>query len=575
MIKELAKCIGEYKRDSILAPAFVTLEVLLEVLIPLLMADLIDKGITAGNLPYIYKMGALLVVFALLSLTFGALSGAFAARGSAGFAKNLRQKMYEKVQTFSFSNIDRFSTASLITRLTTDATNVQNAYMMIIRIAVRAPIMLILALICAIRINARLSMIFLVALPILGAGLWFIMKSTFPIFTNVFKTYDKLNNDVEENLRAVRAVKAYVRESHETEKFTNLSGELCDLSVMAEKILVLNNPLMMLVIYGCMLGLSWFGAKFIVAGALTTGGLVSMITYVMQILMSLMMLSMIFVMIAISRASAIRITEVLTEVPDLKNPEKPVTKVADGSIRFENVTFGYAGEGHPACLKNINLDIPSGSTVGILGVTGSAKSTLVQLIPRLYDVTEGRLLVGGCDVRDYDINVLRDSVAMVLQKNELFSGTVAENLRWGNSGATEEELREACILAEADHFISEFPKGYDTHIEQGGANVSGGQKQRLCIARALLKNPKILIFDDSTSAVDTATDARIREALQRCRPKTTKLIIAQRVASVENADTIIVLEDGEIMAQGSHRELMETCEAYRETALSQKKGGEE
>lgn len=574
MIKELAACVGEYKRDSLLAPFFVVMEVVMEVLIPLLMADLIDKGITVGNMAYVWKMGAVLVVLALFSLAFGALSGAYAARGSAGFAKNLRKNMYDHIQTYSFANIDKYSTGGLITRLTTDANNVQMAYMMIIRIAIRCPVMLILALVCAVKIHLRLSMLFLIALPILGIGLYFIMIKSFPLFTLMFKAYDHLNNVVQENLSAVRVVKAFVREKHETEKFKGASGNLYDLSTRAEKILVMNGPLMIFVIYLCTVGLSWFGAKFIVAGSLTTGGLVSMLTYIMQILMSLMMLSMVFVMIVMARASAERITEVLQERPSLASPEHPLETVADGSIAFENVSFSYAGEGHPLCLKNVDLSIPSGATVGILGETGSAKSTLVQLIPRLYDVTEGRVLVGGHDVREYDMNVLRDNVAMVLQKNVLFSGTIKDNLRWGNPNATEEEMREACVLAEADGFIQSFPDGYDTHIEQGGANVSGGQKQRLCIARALLKKPKILIFDDSTSAVDMATDARIRDSLSRCLPDTTKLIIAQRIASVENADQIIVLEDGEILAVGNHETLMKTCEVYRETALSQKKGGE-
>ena len=446
--------------------------------------------------------------------------------------------------------------------------------MMIIRIAVRCPVMLILALVCAFRIHATLSLVFLGAVPILGVGLYFIMTRAHPLFTKMFRTYDRLNNVVQENLQAVRVVKAFVREDHENRKFADTAEDLYDLSSRAEKLLMLSSPLMSFVVYGSMIAISWFGARFIVAGSLTTGELVSMITYVMQILMSLMMLSMVFVMIVMARASAIRITEVLNEKPDLRNPAEPLYTVADGSIEFDDVSFAYAGEGHPYCLKNVNLTIPSGDTVGILGGTGSAKSTLVQLIPRLYDATEGTVKVGGRDVRDYDMETLRNSVAMVLQKNVLFSGTVKENLRWGNEHATEEEMKEACRLAEADGFISAFPEGYDTHIEQGGANVSGGQKQRLCIARALLKKPKILIFDDSTSAVDTATDAKIRDALNRCLPETTKLIIAQRVASVENADRILVLDDGEIIAMGRHEELMETCEVYRETALSQKKGGE-
>ena len=574
MLKTLMSCIGQYKRDALFAPLFVVLEVVMEVLIPLFMADLIDKGIAAGNMPYIQKMGLFLVFCALVSLAFGVLSGAFAARGSAGFAKNLRKEMYGRIQDFSFSNIDKFSTAGLITRLTTDINNVQQAYMMIIRIAVRCPVMLILALVCAFRIHATLSLVFLGAVPILGVGLYFIMTRAHPLFTKMFRTYDRLNNVVQENLQAVRVVKAFVREDHENRKFADTADDLYDLSSRAEKLLMLSSPLMSFVVYGSMIAISWFGAQFIVAGTLTTGELVSMITYVMQILMSLMMLSMVFVMIVMARASAVRITEVLTETPELSAPEKPLDTVADGSIEFDNVSFAYAGKGHPYCLKNVNLSVASGSTLGILGGTGSAKSTLVQLIPRLYDATEGTVKVGGRDVKEYDMEVLRDSVAMVLQKNVLFSGTIKENLRWGNEHATEEEMKEACRLAEADGFISAFPEGYDTHIEQGGTNVSGGQKQRLCIARALLKKPKILILDDSTSAVDTATDAKIRDALNRCLPETTKLIIAQRVASVENADRILVLDDGEIIAMGRHEDLMETCEVYRETALSQKKGGE-
>lgn len=574
MIKTLTSCIGEYKRDSLLAPFFVILEVIMEVLIPFFMADLIDKGITAGNMPYIWKMGLILVLCGLLSLAFGALSGAFAAKGSAGFAKNLRQKMYDKIQTYSFGNIDKFSTAGLITRLTTDANNVQMAYMMIIRIAVRCPVMLILALFFAIRIHAQLSMVFLGALPVLGIGLYLIMTRAYPVFTKMFKSYDHLNNVVQENLQAIRVVKAFVREKHETEKFDETSTELYDLARRGEKLLALNNPLMLLVVYGCMMAIFWFGARFIVFGSLTTGELVSMITYIMQVLMSLMMLSMVFVMIVMARASAVRISEVLNEEPELKEKKEPIMEVPDGSVVFENVNFAYAGEGHPYCLKNVDLNIPAGATVGIFGGTGSAKSTLVQLIPRLYDVTTGRILVGGHDVRDYDMEVLRDNVAMVLQKNVLFSGTIKDNLRWGNKNATDEEMKEACVLAEADGFIQSFPQGYDTYIEQGGANVSGGQKQRLCIARALLKKPQILIFDDSTSAVDTATDAKIRASLNQCLPHTTKIVIAQRVSSVENADEIIVLDDGEVIAVGNHNELMETCEIYRETAISQKKGGE-
>ncbi len=575
MIRQLASCIREFKRDSLLAPFFVILEVVMEVLIPLLMADLIDKGITAGNMNYIEKMGLILIICALLSLGFGVLSGFFAARGSAGFARNLRQTIYERIQTFSFGNIDKFSTAGLVTRLTTDINNVQQAYTMIIRVAVRSPIMLILALVCAVRINRPLSLVFLCALPILGGGLYFIMTHAHPLFTKLFKAYDRLNTVVEENLRGIRVVKAFVREDHETEKFRSASGEMYRFGSGAEKLLVLNNPLMMFVVYGSMIAISWFGAQFIVSGTMTTGELVSMITYTMQILMSLMMLSMIFVMIVMARASAVRIGEVLSEVPDVRDPENPLTEVADGSIDFDHVGFAYAGKDHPYCLKNVDLHIPSGAVVGLIGPTGSSKSTLVQLIPRLYDVSEGAVRVGGHDVREYDMEVLRNSVAMVLQNNELFSGTVKENLRWGNKEATDEELVQACVYAEADDFIRTFPDGYDTRIEQGGANVSGGQKQRLCIARALLKKPKILILDDSTRAVDTATDAKIRDSLARWMPETTKIVIAQRVASVEHADMIIVLDEGSVVAVGDHETLMETCDIYRETALTQKKGGED
>lgn len=575
MIRQLASCIREFKRDSLLAPFFVILEVVMEVLIPLLMAGLIDKGITAGNMNYIEKMGLILIICALLSLGFGVLSGFFAARGSAGFARNLRQTIYERIQTFSFGNIDKFSTAGLVTRLTTDINNVQQAYTMIIRVAVRSPIMLILALVCAVRINRPLSLVFLCALPILGGGLYFIMTHAHPLFTKLFKAYDRLNTVVEENLRGIRVVKAFVREDHETEKFRSASGEMYRFGSGAEKLLVLNNPLMMFVVYGSMIAISWFGAQFIVSGTMTTGELVSMITYTMQILMSLMMLSMIFVMIVMARASAVRIGEVLSEVPDVRDPENPLTEVADGSIDFDHVDFAYAGKDHPYCLKNVDLHIPSGAVVGLIGPTGSSKSTLVQLIPRLYDVSEGAVRVGGHDVREYDMEVLRNSVAMVLQNNELFSGTVKENLRWGNKEATEEELVQACVYAEADDFIRTFPDGYDTRIEQGGANVSGGQKQRLCIARALLKKPKILILDDSTRAVDTATDAKIRDSLARWMPETTKIVIAQRVASVEHADMIIVLDEGSVVAVGDHETLMETCDIYRETALTQKKGGED
>ena len=573
MIKRLAGCIRQYKKDSILTPLYVTMEVVLEVVIPLLMASLIDLGIDGGNMSYIIKMGIALVVAAIISLLFGALSGRSAAIASAGFAKNLRHDMFYNVQGFSFSNIDKFSTASIVTRLTTDITNIQNAYQMIIRVAVRCPVMLVFSLIMAFSINPELSLIFLCCIPVLGVGLYLIMSRAHPIFERVFKIYDKLNNVVQENLRGIRVVKSFVREDYEKEKFDAISEDIYNDFSKAEKILSFNMPLMQFCIYACMLLISWFGARLIVGSSMTTGQLMSLITYTMQILMSLMMLSMVFVMITISRASAERVVEILDEKSDLHNSENPVYEVKNGDIKFDNVEFSYKkGTGKP-CLKNINLTIRSGETVGIIGGTGSSKSSLVQLIPRLYDVTKGSVSVGGVDVREYDIETLRNEVAMVLQKNVLFSGTIKENLRWGNENATDEELVHACRLAQADDFIRQFPDGYDTYIEQGGTNVSGGQKQRLCIARALLKKPKILILDDSTSAVDTKTDALIRKAMRTEIPGTTKIIIAQRVSSVENADKIIVLDEGEINAIGTHDELLKTNEIYREVYTSQQKGG--
>lgn len=573
MIKRLAACVREYKKDSILTPLYVTMEVVLEVIIPLLMARLIDFGIDGGSMSYIVKMGVALVAAAIISLIFGALSGRSAAIASAGFAKNLRHDMFYNVQGFSFSNIDKFSTASIVTRLTTDITNIQNAYQMIIRIAVRCPVMLIFSLIMAFSINHQLSLIFLACIPILGVGLYLIMSKAHPIFERVFKTYDKLNNVVQENLRGIRVVKSFVREDYEKEKFGTISEDIYSDFSKAEKTLAYNMPLMQFCVFASMLLISWFGARLIVGSTMTTGELMSLITYTMQILMSLMMLSMVFVMITISRASAERIVEVLNEESDLHNPKHPVYEVKDGAIRFDNVEFSYKkGSGKP-CLKGINLTINAGETVGIIGGTGSSKSSLVQLIPRLYDVTEGSVSVGGVDVRDYDIETLRNEVAMVLQKNVLFSGTIKENLRWGSENATDEELVHACKLAQADGFITQFPDGYDTYIEQGGTNVSGGQKQRLCIARALLKKPKILILDDSTSAVDTQTDAQIRQAMRDEIPGTTKLIIAQRISSIEDADKIIVLDEGEINAVGTHEELLETNEIYREVYTSQQKGG--
>ncbi|WP_040214569.1 ABC transporter ATP-binding protein [Clostridium polynesiense] len=581
MVKRLARCIRQYKKDSILTPVFVSLEVVMEVIIPLLMANLIDYGIDEGNMLYIIKMGTALLISAAFSLLFGALAGKKAASASAGFAKNLRKDMYYNVQDFSFSNIDKFSTASIVTRLTTDVTNVQNSYQMIIRMAIRAPIMMIFSLTASFSIDAKLSLIFLCCIPVLGAGLWLIIQNAFPIFERVFRTYDKLNNIVQENLRGIRVVKAFVREDYEKQKFNNISEEIYKDFSKAEKIIAFNMPLMQFCMYTCMLLLSWFGARAIVASGgnpntgLSTGELMSLITYAMQILTSLMAISMVFVMITISRASAERIVEILDEKSDLANKQNPVMKVKDGSIKFENVRFTYSKNADKLVLDNIHLDIKAGETVGIIGGTGSSKSSLVQLIPRLYDVTEGRVTVGGVDVRDYDIEALRQEVSVVLQKNILFSGTIKENLRWGNENATDEEIIHSCKLAQAHEFILNFPNGYDTYIEQGGTNVSGGQKQRLCIARALLKKPKILIFDDSTSAVDTKTDSLIRRALQEEIPNTTKLIIAQRISSIQEADKIVVMDEGRISAIGTHEELLKTSSIYQEVFQSQMKGGKQ
>lgn len=579
MVRKLLRSVREYKTSSLLAPLFVTCEVILEVIIPMLMANLIDFGIEAGNMQYILKMGLALVIFCIVSLTFGALSGKYAAVASAGFAKNLREDMYNKVQEYSFSNIDKFSTASIVTRLTTDITNIQNAYMMSIRVAVRCPIMLIFALFMAFQINSHLAPIFVIAIPILAIGLVIIISNAKRIFERIFRTYDKLNNVVQENLHGIRVVKSFVREDHETEKFCSVSKEIYQDFSKAEKILAFNAPLMQFCAYGCMLLISWLGAKLIVASGnnpavgMTTGDLTSMFSYTMQILMSLMMFSMVFVMITISYASMERAEEILDEKSDLHNPENPVYEVKDGSIEFDHVNFVYGKNADKLCLDNVNLKIPSGATVGIIGGTGSSKSTLVQLIPRLYDATEGAVKVGGRDVREYDIESLREEVAMVLQKNVLFSGTIKDNLRWGKEDATDEEMRHVCQLAQADEFIQTFPDGYDTYIEQGGTNVSGGQKQRLCIARALLKKPKILILDDSTSAVDTKTDALIRMAFRKEIPNTTKIIIAQRISSVEDADLILVLDDGKINGMGTHEELLANNEIYREVYESQQKGG--
>ncbi len=577
MIKKLSKFIKEYKKAAILSPVLVTLEVVMEVLIPILMAKIIDVGIINGDVKYILEIGALLIVCTMLALTLGMLSGRFAAKASAGFAKNLRKAMFYKIQNYSFENIDKFSTSSLITRMTTDVSYVQMAFQMIIRVLVRAPMMLIFALIMVSSISSKLSLIFLVAIPFLAIVLFIIAVKAHPIFEKVFKKYDKLNRVVQENVRAARVVKAYVRAAEEENKFKEVNDEVYSNFVKAEKIVAFNNPSMQFTIYTCILLISWFGSRLIVDGVMQTGQLSSIITYAWQILASLMMLSFIFVMIVISRESAERILEVVEEEPTLKNKENPVKKVKNGSIKFENVSFVYSDEENKTnySLTNINLEIKEGETVGIIGGTGSSKSTLVQLIPRLYDVTKGSVKVGGIDVRNYDVQALREEVAMVLQKNVLFSGTIAENLRWGNKSADQEELEEACRLAQADSFIKEFPSKYDTLLEQGGTNVSGGQKQRICIARAILKQPKILILDDSTSAVDTKTDSLIRKAFREQIPNTTKIIIAQRVSSVEDADKIIVLNDGRIDGIGTSEELLKTNTIYREVYESQMKGGDE
>ncbi|MDK2936465.1 MAG: ATP-binding cassette, subfamily multidrug efflux pump [Eubacteriaceae bacterium] len=573
MIKQLAAHIKDYKTASIKTGIYVSFEVLMEVAIPFLMAYLIDYGIEAGNMNLIIGLGLGMLLAAGLSLFFGLLSAHYAAKASAGYAKNLRQAIFYKVQEFSFTNIDKFSTASLITRQTTDITNIQNAYQMIIRVAVRAPIMLIFSLVMAFSINPELSLIFLAVIPLLGVGLYVIVVKAHPIFEKVFRTYDHLNNVVQENLRGIRVVKSFVREDHEEKKFEEVSERIYQQFSKAEKILAFNAPLMQFAIYTSILLISWFGAQMIVSGYMTTGQLASLITYATSILMSLMMLSFVFVMITISRASAERVVEVLNETVDLENPNSPVTTVKNGNVTFTNVGFSYSNSLDKLCLQDVNLKIASGQTIGIIGGTGSSKSSLVQLIPRLYDVTTGIVEVGDVDVRKYDLQTLRDAVSVVLQKNILFSGTIKENLRWGNKEATDEQMIHACKLAQADEFISAFPDGYDTYIEQGGGNVSGGQKQRLCIARALLKNPKILILDDSTSAVDTRTDALIREAFLKEIPHITKFIIAQRIASVMDADAIIVMEEGRIDAMGSHEELLASNEIYQEVYHSQLKGG--
>lgn len=575
MIKKLAVYAGEFKKEAILSPICIAIEVIMEVILPVLMASVIDKGVNAGDMNYVAKMGLLMIVVAFISLAGGALCGKYAAVASSGFARNLRRALFEKIQEFSFANIDKFSTAGLVTRMTTDVTNVQQSFQMIIRICVRSPFMLIFSLIMCLKLAPEVSWIFLVALVFLGGVLAFVASKAFPKFHKMFKQYDLLNANVQENLAGIRVVKAYVREEHETEKFLAQSGKVKDLSIAAEKLILLNSPAMQLTMYGCILVISWLGAKSIVAGNMTTGTLMSLFTYTMQVLMSLMMISMIFVMLTMSKTSAERIMEVLDEESTIKNPAQPVMEVADGSIDFDNVAFRYSGGADKNVLENVNIHIKSGETIGIIGGTGSSKSTFVQLIPRLYDVSEGSVKVGGVDVRDYDMDVLRNEVSMVLQKNVLFSGTILDNLRWGNENATLEEAKHACELAQAAEFIESFPDGYDTKIERGGTNVSGGQKQRLCIARALLKKPKILILDDSTSAVDTATDAKIRKAFREEIPNTTKLIIAQRISSVQDADHILVLNEGEVNGYGTHEELMKNNEIYRDIYELQQKGAEE
>lgn len=579
MIKKLMSYIGEFKRDTILSPIFVTLEVFLEVLLPTLMALVIDNGVETGDMNYVMKMGLIMLVVAMLSLAAGTLSGVFAAKASMGFGRNLRRGMFNNIQDFAFRNIDHFSTAGLVTRMTTDVTNVQNAYQMLVRMFVRAPIMMISALIMCVKINARISLVFLAALVFLGLVLSFVIRRAFPLFNEMFRGYDSLNASVQENLTGIRVVKAYVREDHENDKFCKATDRLKNLSVHAEKLVIMNQPVMQLTVYTCILLISWIGAKMIVVnGTMTTGELMSLFTYTMQILMSLMMMSMVFVMVTMASSSAKRITEVLDEKSTLHNPENPVYQVEDGSIEFDHVNFAYSEnetkeEREEKCvLADINFQIHSGETIGIIGGTGSSKSTLVQLIPRLYDVLDGSVRVGGRDVREYDIETLRNEVSMVLQKNVLFSGTILDNLRWGNKEATEEECRHACELAQASEFIDKMPDGYETLIEQGGSNVSGGQKQRLCIARALLKKPKILILDDSTSAVDTKTDALIRKAFREEIPATTKIIIAQRISSIEDADRILVLDQGRISGMGTHEELLKTNEIYRDIYRLQQKG---
>ena len=573
MIRTFARYIGQYKRDAILTPLCTALEVLMEILIPFVTASIIDEGIQAGDMGKVWLYGGLMLALAFLSLFFGAMAGKLGASASSGFAANLRQGMFENIQRYSFSNIDKFSTASLVTRMTTDVTNTQMAFQMSLRIAVRAPLMLLCSMAMCFVISPRLSLVFLAALVVLGVVLFGVMGLTLPIFQQVFRRYDDLNASVQENVSGIRTVKAFVREKFENEKFKSAAENLYKLYVKAESILAVNNPVMMLVIYGCILAISWFGARFIVGGTMTTGNLTSLFSYVISMLMSLMMLSMIFVMVAMSMASFRRIMEVLRERPDLVNPLQALTQIADGSIDFDHVYFTYQPGSESYALSDIDLHIKAGETIGIIGGTGCGKSSLVNLISRLYDVSQGAVKVGGKDVRSYDLETLRDNVAVVLQKNVLFSGTILENLRWGKADAALEECEEACRLACADEFIQRFPQKYDTWIDQGGLNVSGGQRQRLCIARALLKSPKVLILDDSTSAVDTATDRKIREAFARHIPGTTKLIISQRVSSIQDADRILVLENGKIAGFGTHEELLEQNKIYREIVEAQTQAG--
>lgn len=573
MIKTLLAQVKEFKKASFLTPVFMILEVVVETLIPLVMADMIDHGVEAGNISYLYQRGAIMALLAVAGLITGVLGGKYGAYASSGFARNLRKAMYTNIQTYSFSNIDKFSTASLITRLTTDVTNLQNAYQMILRMCTRAPASLICAMAMAFMINARIASIYLIAVIFLGCFLVFIMRKATKYFQEVFEKYDDLNASVQENINAVRVVKAYVREDYETTKFQKACNKVYEMFVRAEKLVVMNMPVMQFIVYACILGISWLGAKMIVGGSLTTGELMSLLTYCMNILMSLMMLSMVFVMVTMSAASAERVSEVINEKADLADPQNPVMEVADGSIVFDHVDFSYKKDSKEPVLKDINLSIHAGETIGIIGGTGSAKSSLVNLISRLYDVSSGSVKVGGVDVRKYHMDSLRNQVAVVLQKNVLFSGTILENLRWGDKDASEEECRRVCQLACADDFIEKMPDKYHTYIEQGGTNVSGGQKQRLCIARALLKKPKVLILDDSTSAVDTATDARIRKAFAEEIPDTTKLIIAQRISSIQSADRIIVMDEGRISGFGTHEELMKNNAIYQEVYNSQIKGG--